>query len=93
MNSEPRSNPDHTVAPTKTVHSQHALPALLERSQLISVRQVALLLNMSTAHVRRLARSGKLPPPRSFGGRKLSWLATEIEAFIAASPAASQSSK
>jgi predicted DNA-binding transcriptional regulator AlpA len=49
------------------------LPEYLDRQRIISVRQMAQLLGFSIAHVRRMYRTGKIPPPFKIGERKLGW--------------------
>jgi predicted DNA-binding transcriptional regulator AlpA len=52
--------------------------------RLLSSRQTAALLNCSTVHLRRLARSGKIPKPLRIGDRKLAWRASEITKLLTA---------
>ena len=52
--------------------------------RLLSSRQTAALLNCSTVHLRRLARSGKIPKPLRIGDRKLAWRASEITTLLKA---------
>ena len=54
----------------------------LLQKRLIGTRELALFLNFSPVHIRRLAAAGKLPPPRAIGGRKLGWKASEIYALL-----------
>jgi predicted DNA-binding transcriptional regulator AlpA len=68
---------------------------LADRSslRLIGTQQVAELLNMSVVHVRRLSRTGKIPPGRAIGLRKLYWRLSDIEALINAEPQIKHSTK
>lgn len=59
MNAETRSYPNPATAKPAKRHGENELPAFLVRSQLITARQVAQLLNLSAVHVRRLAKAGK----------------------------------
>ena len=58
------------------------LPEHLIRTQLLGAQQVAALLNISVVHVRRLAKTGRLPMACTVGGRKLCWRASDIEALL-----------
>jgi predicted DNA-binding transcriptional regulator AlpA len=49
---------------------------------IISTAAAARLLDLSTVHVRRLARAGKLPRPIRIGDRKLGWRTADLKAVI-----------
>jgi excisionase family DNA binding protein len=49
------------------------VPEFLDRSRILSVKQMAEILGFSVAHLRRLYRSGKIPAPTKIGERKLGW--------------------
>ena len=82
-----RLNGEHYLAEQPSKHRQSldskepSCPA-----QLIETQQVARMLGMSTVHVRRLARIGRIPPGRKIGLRKLCWRLIDIEALINAEP-------
>ena len=61
--------------------SDHLSPELNGR-QLLGTRQLSSLLGCSVVHLRRLVRSGKLPPPIKIGDRKLAWRTADIASFI-----------
>lgn len=54
----------------------------LNGRQLLGTKQLSTLLGCSVVHLRRLARSGKLPPPIKIGDRKLAWRSNDIASFI-----------
>ena len=60
------------------------LPPSLDRDRLLNVEQVAVLLNFSVAHVRRLYQTGKIPRPVKIGGNRNGWRSGVIVDFIAA---------
>jgi predicted DNA-binding transcriptional regulator AlpA len=49
------------------------LPDFLDRHRIVSVKQMAVVLGFSVAHLRRLYRSGQILPPTKIGARKLGW--------------------
>ena len=49
------------------------LPEFLDRQRIVSVKQMAEVLGFSVAHLRRMYRTGKIPPPGKIGERKLGW--------------------
>lgn len=54
----------------------------MELQKLLTVRQVAEMLSISTREVWRRADSGDLPRPIQLGKRVRRWLRDEIEAII-----------
>jgi len=72
---------DDTQAPGDPL--AHMDPSI-RTHRLLSSRQTAALLNCSTVHLRRLARSGKIPKPLRIGDRKLAWRASEITTLLKA---------
>ena len=58
------------------------LPQFVDRDRIIDVDQVAMLLNFSVAHVRRLYRMGKIPRPFKIGGMKNGWRVGTIVDFV-----------
>ena len=50
--------------------------------QLLSIFQVAKLLNVSTMTIRRMWADGRMPPPLRIGKRSLRWNADELEEWL-----------
>jgi prophage regulatory protein len=53
----------------------------------LDLRGVAESLSLSTATVKRLVAAGDLPKPRALTGKRVGWLAREIEAWAESRPA------
>jgi excisionase family DNA binding protein len=64
-----------------TTAGQEAVPGV--HAALISIDEVAGILDCSTRHVRRLVDSGRIPRPVKLGAL-LRWVRTEIDQWIAA---------
>lgn len=52
----------------------------------LDLSDVADALSLSTATIKRLVASGDLPKPRALTGKRVGWLAREIEAWAEARP-------
>ena len=52
----------------------------------LDLQSVAESLSLSTATVKRLVAAGDLPKPRALTGKRVGWLAREIEAWAEARP-------
>lgn len=65
-------------------------PSESSPQQMIDVREVATILNVSTRTVRRLASNGTLPQPIRFG-RNVRWRLADIDMWIANRGAFNQS--
>lgn len=60
----------------------HPLPADLASERLIRPAQLAAMLSCNVSHLYRLARAGKLPPPRRISHRISGWRASEVLPWI-----------
>ena len=56
----------------------------------LTIGQVAERLSISTTTVREWAANGTLPPPRATGPKLLRWLESELDAWLASRPLASE---
>lgn len=61
-----------------TSRREVALPAMFDRHRILGIKQVAEILGLSVAHIRRLNYTGKFPKPTMIGSRKLGWPAGVI---------------
>jgi prophage regulatory protein len=52
----------------------------------LDLQSVAEALSLSTATVKRLVAAGDLPKPRALTGKRVGWLAREIEAWAESRP-------
>jgi prophage regulatory protein len=60
------------------------LPASLNRDRLLDSGQTATFLGISLPHLRRLYRTGRVPPPITIGFRKYGWQAGVLIDFVSA---------
>ena len=54
-----------------------------DRQKLLSMKDVSRWVNLSSQHVYRLMATGKFPRPLKLGARRVCFLESEIEAWIA----------
>ena len=62
--------------------SDGKLPPSLADNQLISLRQLAQVMNLSEVQTRRLVKAGKTPPPVRISARKLGFRTGAVRQFI-----------
>ena len=65
-----------------------SLPPEVAQHRLLSRKQVAELIGMSTAQMDRLINSGRFPPPILIGARKGAWRTCTVLDFIERAEAA-----
>lgn len=55
----------------------------LEVDPVVGTSEMRVILNSSEAHIRRLARMGKIPAPMKIGTRKLGWRLSTAKKIVA----------
>lgn len=58
------------------------------RPIVLDIEQVARLLGLSSASVRRMWANGDIPPPKRFGRRAVRWFKSDLEAWAKQLPPA-----
>ena len=80
------SSRDSGTSASQGIHqATHDMPAIRPLSPVaVDAKRLAALLNVSVRTIRTLDAAGKLPRPVKIGGRSVRWVASEIEAWLAA---------
>jgi predicted DNA-binding transcriptional regulator AlpA len=60
------------------------IPSHLENDRILSAQQAATLYGVSISTLRRLRRSGEIPPAIQIGVRRIGWKASDLLAAIEA---------
>ena len=77
---------DHQTRLEEAVRSPKRLPDELERNRFVTPAQAAEFSGFSLPHIRRLYRTGQMPPPICLSGRKLGWKLGTLLAWVDAAP-------